>query len=72
MLLRTIFTKIVVGKPQRRRWLKLRDEVVLDRIIRQSEDIDVYVVSGRGERAKSGLKINRIERILNWKAICRG
>ena len=65
-------TKIVVGKPQRRRWLKLRDEVVLDRIIRQSEDIDVYVVSGRGDRAKDTVKENRLDRILNWKGYLQG
>ena len=65
-------TKIVVGKPQRRRWLKLRDEVVLDRIIRLSEDIDVYVVSGSREPAKSGTNEKRSDRVVNWRGYLQG
>jgi two-component system sensor histidine kinase KdpD len=65
-------SKIVVGKPQRKRWHKLRDEVVLDRIISQSEDIDVYVVSGSGERAKPGLKAEKSERLVNWQGYLQG
>jgi len=65
-------TKIVVGKPQRRRWLKLRDEVVLDRIIRQSEDIDVYVVSGSGEPAGRISKEKNLDRIVNWRGYLQG
>jgi two-component system sensor histidine kinase KdpD len=47
-------TKIVVGKPTHPRW---RDFVVpsfLDDIVRQSPEIDVYVISGLGEEAKTG------------------
>ena len=65
-------TKIVVGKPQRRRWHKLRDEVVLDRIIRQSEDIDVYVVSGSGEPAKHGNELGKLNRFTNWQGYLEG
>jgi two-component system sensor histidine kinase KdpD len=65
-------TKIVVGKPQRRRWHKLRDEVVLDRIIRQSKDIDVYVVSGSGEPAKHGNEVGKINRFANWQGYLEG
>jgi len=65
-------TKIVVGKPQRRRWHKLRDELVLDRIIRQSADIDVYVVSGIGEPAKAGLAKIKLPRFLNWQGYLQG
>ena len=65
-------TKIVVGKPQRRRWHKLRDEVVLDRIIRQSEDIDVYVVSGSGEPVKHGNEVAKLNRFTNWQGYLEG
>ena len=65
-------TKIVVGKPQRRRWLKLRDEVVLDRIIRRSEDIDVYVVSGSGEPARHIGNDKNVNRVVNWRGYLQG
>ena len=65
-------TKIVVGKPQRRRWHKLRDEVVLDRIIRQSADIDVYVVSGSGEPAKHETPEKKTYRFENWQGYLQG
>jgi two-component system, OmpR family, sensor histidine kinase KdpD len=65
-------TKIVVGKPLRRRWLKLRDEVVLDRIIHQSEDIDVYVVSGGGEPASHTSKDKNLDRVVNWRGYLQG
>jgi len=65
-------TKIVVGKPQRRRWNKIRDELVLDRIIRQSKDIDVYVVSGIGETVKEGTAKIKPPRFLNWQGYLQG
>ena len=65
-------TKIVVGKPQRRRWHKLKDEVVLDRIIRQSEDIDVYVVSGSGEPVKRRNEVGKPNRFANWQGYLQG
>ena len=65
-------TKIVVGKPLRRRWLKLRDEVVLDRIIHQSEDIDVYVVSGSGEPTRHSSKDKNLDRVVNWRGYLQG
>jgi len=65
-------TKIVVGKPQRRRWHKLRDEVVLDRIIRQSADIDVYVVSGAGEPAKQVNPVKNPPRFENLRSYLQG
>jgi two-component system sensor histidine kinase KdpD len=65
-------TKIVVGKPQRRRWHKLRAEVVLDRIIRQSEDIDVYVVSGSAEPDRHVNKDRKMDRTVNWRGYLQG
>ena len=39
-------TKIIAGKPLRPRWLELLRGSIVDQIIRQSHDIDVYVISG--------------------------
>jgi len=45
-------TKIIVGKPQQSRWRDLLRGAFVDDLIRRSEDIDVYVISGdEGERA---------------------
>ena len=40
------FTKIVVGKPSRSKWLDLFTGSPVDDLIRHSGDIDVYVISG--------------------------
>ena len=42
-------TKIIAGKPVRSRWIELVRGSVVDQIIRQSGNIDVYVISGEGE-----------------------
>ncbi|HEX7588523.1 MAG TPA: DUF4118 domain-containing protein, partial [Anaerolineae bacterium] len=42
-------TKIIAGKPVRSRWIELLRGSVVDQIIRQSGNIDVYVISGEGE-----------------------
>ena len=39
-------TKIIAGKPVRSRWVELLRGSVVDQIIRQSGEIDVYVISG--------------------------
>jgi two-component system sensor histidine kinase KdpD len=39
-------TKIVVGKPTHSRWRDILEPSFLDRIVRQSGEIDVYVISG--------------------------
>ena len=38
-------TRIVAGKPLRSRWVELWRGSIIDRIIRQSGDIDIYVIS---------------------------
>jgi len=45
-------TKVVVGKSQHSRWLQLLRGSVVDQLIRQSENIDVYVVSSKAEPMK--------------------
>ncbi len=50
-------TRIIVGKPIRPRWQELLRPSFIDRLIRQSGTIDVFVVSGEGStRAVSGAR----------------
>lgn len=41
-------TKVVAGKPVHARWREWLSGTLVDQIIRHSEDIDVYVISGKG------------------------
>jgi two-component system sensor histidine kinase KdpD len=45
-------TRIIVGKPVTNRWLKLLGRSIVNQIILYSENIDVYVISGKGEPVK--------------------
>ena len=47
------FTKIIVGKTPRPRWQEIFVGTLADQIIRNSGDIDVYVVTGEQEDRKS-------------------
>jgi two-component system sensor histidine kinase KdpD len=44
-------SKVVVGRPERSRWLELVRGSVADQLIRQSENIDVYIVGSKAEPA---------------------
>jgi two-component system sensor histidine kinase KdpD len=46
-------TKIVVGKPARPRWREVLFGSVVDDLIRQSGDIDIYVIRGEAEDGTS-------------------
>ena len=64
-------TKIVVGKPQRNRWRNLFGRSVVNQIIRQSQHLDVYIVSGNGEEAKQDETPSRpVSR--NWRGYLQG
>jgi two-component system sensor histidine kinase KdpD len=45
-------TKIVAGKPLRSRWREWLHGSIIDQILRQSQDMDVYVISGKAEPVK--------------------
>jgi two-component system sensor histidine kinase KdpD len=45
-------TRIIVGKPVTNRWRKLLGRSIVNQIILYSENIDVYVISGKGEPVK--------------------
>ncbi|MGH7329708.1 MAG: DUF4118 domain-containing protein, partial [Polyangiaceae bacterium] len=46
-------TKIVLGKPTHPRWRDIVKVPFLDAVVRLSEEIDVYVISGQGEIAST-------------------
>ena len=62
-------TKIVVGKPRRGRLPRISDEVVVNRIIRQSKNIDVYVVS---ESTPPPEQKEHIETVPKWQGYITG
>jgi two-component system sensor histidine kinase KdpD len=62
-------TKIVAGKPLRSRWTELWRGSIIDQIIRQSQDIDVYVISGESEpEATQTPRPATAPRQVNWNA----
>lgn len=64
-------TKIVVAKPQRNRWLELLEASVTDQIIRQSQHVDVYVVTGAAEPIKQE-KTPTKQLSLRWRGYLLG
>ncbi len=58
-------TKIIIGRPVRPRWQEFFKGAVVDRVIRQSGPIDVYVVSA----ATSGSKAPKIrwQGVISWR-----
>ncbi|HTU03771.1 MAG TPA: DUF4118 domain-containing protein, partial [Candidatus Sulfotelmatobacter sp.] len=60
-------TKIVIGKPKRPLWRRILIGSIADTLVRGSGEIDVYVISGEGERAVS--RSRRLpERGTDWRA----
>ncbi|MFN2254350.1 MAG: DUF4118 domain-containing protein [Candidatus Promineifilaceae bacterium] len=47
-------TKVVVGKPLRRRWRELLGGSIVDQILQESQDLDLFVISAKGEVAQAG------------------
>jgi two-component system sensor histidine kinase KdpD len=62
-------TKIVVGKPRRGRFPRISDEVVVNRIIRRSKNIDVYVVS---ESSQQPEQKEHVETVRKWQGYITG
>ncbi|MBK9797211.1 MAG: sensor histidine kinase KdpD [Holophagaceae bacterium] len=52
-------TKLVVGKPSRPRWMELVMGSTVDDLIRHSQDIDVYVISGEPGREPAAPLLRR-------------
>ena len=49
-------TKVIVGKPIHSTWRDVVFGSVLNRLVRRSGDIDVYVISGEGETTRSQMQ----------------
>jgi two-component system sensor histidine kinase KdpD len=52
-------TKIVMGKPTKRRWRKILQTPIVDRIIRRSGAIDVVIVSFEPDKSTAGTTATR-------------
>jgi len=61
-------TKIILGKPSRPRWLELFQGSLVDAIIRESGEVDVYVISGdrEGEAVKARLSARITSPLRNY------
>ena len=60
-------TKIIVGKPARARWREALFGSVVEELVRQSEGIDVYVITGDDD-ASQPRRVFRIERTAKWSS----
>jgi two-component system, OmpR family, sensor histidine kinase KdpD len=66
-------TKIVVGKPTHPRWRDVLRPSFLDRLVRQSREIDVYVISGElGEKVPLGPSESPARAPLGWRGYGAG
>ncbi|MCA9968913.1 MAG: sensor histidine kinase KdpD, partial [Anaerolineales bacterium] len=64
-------TKIVAGKPLRPRWQELlQGGSLIDQIVRHSQNLDVYVISGTPTR-ESAAAPRRRDASFNWRAYLR-
>jgi two-component system sensor histidine kinase KdpD len=65
------FTKLIVGRPLRSRWTELLRRSIVDEILHQSGDIDLYVVSDTPEQKPARAFIQR--RIFQaWQRYIKG
>lgn len=64
-------SKIVVGKPKHPRWRDVVYGSVVDELVRHSDEIDVYVISGE-EHAPQPQALPTRERSSDWSAYGRG
>lgn len=48
-------TKIVVGKPLRKRWQELLRGSIVDQILQESQALDLYVISGKSEAVQASM-----------------
>jgi two-component system sensor histidine kinase KdpD len=59
-------SKIVVGKPARPRWQEIVFGSTVDELVRQSGEIDVYVITGDQDTPQAPPPSIRIERTSDW------
>ncbi|HET7375120.1 MAG TPA: sensor histidine kinase KdpD, partial [Anaerolineae bacterium] len=61
-------SKIVIGKPRRSRWQTLLRGSIVEDVVRQSGEIDVYVITGDREEARSLPQPIGLRRTSTWAA----
>jgi two-component system sensor histidine kinase KdpD len=61
-------SKIIVGKPSHPRWRDIVFGSVLDELVRHSDKIDVYVISGDPDSSRSVLPMQILRRTNHWRA----
>ena len=62
-------TKIVVGKPLRQRWQELLRGSIVDQILEESQDLDLYVISGKSDAPPPQVKRpTAVRRTVDWRA----
>lgn len=60
-------TKIVAGKPLESRWREFLTGTVVDKIIRLSQDIDVYVISSAAAKGERRPLVNLAPSVVPWR-----
>lgn len=60
-------TKIVAGKPLQPRWVEILRGSVIDQIIRNSRNVDVYVISGTEEHSRQSVDFPAPARSWRWR-----
>src|SRR5262245_25891631 len=60
-------SKIVIGKPRRPRWKEIVFGSVVDELARNTDDIDVYIISGEHDDSRPP-SLRRPERTSSWSA----
>ena len=60
-------TRIVLGKPARPRWREALFRSVVNELVRQSGDIDVYVITGEREGAQPAAAERRAPPPVDWR-----
>jgi two-component system sensor histidine kinase KdpD len=60
-------SKIIVGKPIHPRWLDLMKGSFVDELVRQSGDIDVYIIRGEGEYSLPEPVVETLQSSSDWR-----
>ncbi|MBK8987691.1 MAG: sensor histidine kinase KdpD [Chloroflexi bacterium] len=62
-------TKIVAGKPLHPRWREWLRGSLIDQIVQRSQDMDVYVISGKTTTGKTAVPVLQVAPpLFNWRA----
>jgi two-component system, OmpR family, sensor histidine kinase KdpD len=65
-------SKIIVGKPIHPRWLDLMKGSFVDELVRQSGDIDVYIIRGEGDNSLPEPVAQTLQSADDWRDYLKG